>query len=490
METIINVQPLENIISSEEQSIVVCLSSHPSEFPKDHTKIKSGFFGITSTDHFRQMERNLREELEKWMSSSSSTRMADDGTMRQMEEQPRMYHNFDECYRFITSRKKNSVFLILCDQYAQNLEMISEFKRCSQIARIQRCPTINHFDQLSARYWMENEYAIPTRLPTEMLESPICDLDTAAYQSAFMLIYFIEQQIPHLLMNDDKREFIEYCHEKYRNENNYVSHYTAKIAEFDLNYLSRDAIKWYTRSDTFIFRIVLETCGSLNFSSLLKIRFFLCDLYKQLQEQHNKQLDWLKKGIKVYRGVKMLNKELDNFKSRGQLFVTRNFLSTSLSEDVVEAYCARGPNDGLKESVLLIIKIDYVESDEKPFARIDHLSQHPDEEEVFLSMGMIFRVKSCKRVENEMYNWKVYLVRSESEVKLEKRIIQAVSISITGVGLSFPVYELSTAFKDHSQQSANLGSESSTSNVIQPSTTHQSYVEPNNKYLLNSVSLY
>ncbi|CAF1685930.1 unnamed protein product, partial [Didymodactylos carnosus] len=59
------------------------------------------------------------------------------------------------------------------------------------------------------------------------------------------------------------------------------------ISEFDENYISNDAIRWYTR-ESFLYRLLNKALRTENIDIIFKFRFFIVDLYNQLKQEHIK----------------------------------------------------------------------------------------------------------------------------------------------------------------------------------------------------------
>ncbi|CAF3406503.1 unnamed protein product, partial [Rotaria sp. Silwood2] len=113
----------------------------------------------------------------------------------------------------------------------------------------------------------------------------------------------------------------------------------------------------------------------------------LRDLYEQLETL-------LQRDLTVYRGKMPSKDELHRLKITGQLFITRNFLSTSEEKCVANAFSGDGTIDDDKVSVFISIQIDRREMQKKLTAFLRGLSQIKNESEVILPMGIVFRIDS------------------------------------------------------------------------------------------------
>jgi hypothetical protein len=117
--------------------------------------------------------------------------------------------------------------------------------------------------------------------------------------------------------------------------------------------------------------------------------------------------------------------ELSRLKTTGELFVTRNFVSTSTEEDVACMFCGESSRHEDKVSVLISMHIDREEVTDKPIAFIQEYSQFPWENEVMLPMGMVFRTVSYEEVNKHlMYSVKIKMIRGKEEQEFEKGLIR------------------------------------------------------------------
>ncbi|CAF3341104.1 unnamed protein product [Rotaria socialis] len=451
MEAITNLQPQPNINQHRNHCIAVCLLGDYSGNTA-LSKKKSGLFRISSAEYFQYADKKLRDDLKYWVPLPSDINMTDDEVLIQMGGRPIMFYDVTDCNQFIRSHEHKCIILILSDWHAQNKELVSDFKKCQQIIAVYRCIPQTRYMKLLKRCVFENEYSIPKNFSKEMAEARIYDLDPVS-QSTLMEVWFIESVLNVRLTEKAKEDFIRFVHETYRNDKHYQRTYVKQIEDFNLNYNKKDAINWYTRSNSFLFRIVNRTCASLDFPSLFKISFYLRDLYEQLTELHDKQLGTsLKPGLIIYRGAKMSIEELKTFKSKGSLFVTRSFLSTTYEKNVARIFAEKNPCGDVEGSVLIIMKIDYTQLQEKPIAFIGELSSIPGESDVMLPMGIVLRVESYRKMRaSNDYTWEIQMIRGEDEVKLEKQLSRIPDIAQTGAGIVLVGAGVCSSLRDNSQ---------------------------------------
>ncbi|CAF3816271.1 unnamed protein product [Rotaria sp. Silwood1] len=128
----------------------------------------------------------------------------------------------------------------------------------------------------------------------------------------------------------------------------------------------------------------------------------------------------MKNKLKLHRGKMIPREELENFqKSEGRFVVTNSFVSTTTEEIVALSFVGGGTSEATdKVSVIFYIQIDIEKNYSKPVAFIRECSQHPDEEEVLLSMGIVLSIGSIESIGENC--WQINLIRGAKEEHFEK----------------------------------------------------------------------
>lgn len=180
----------------------------------------------------------------------------------------------------------------------------------------------------------------------------------------------------------DKNELLSLCKVQYKRDNIELKN----IREFEKCYLPDSALKWYTRS-SFVYRLLNKALRTQNIDLLFLFRFFIRDLSKQL-EQYRCQ-----SSVRTFRGQFIANDEFKTLRDAvGQFISINSFFSTSTDRNA--ALCFFGESnapDGLQR-VLFEIDADPCLDGIKPFANISSMSYYPDEEEVLMMIGSVFRL--------------------------------------------------------------------------------------------------
>ena len=412
-------QPQANVEKNSSKLVVIILKNPPSKSKNPPERKKSGLVRISSSKELDQKEKTLRDHFRSCTVIYCRTNGNNNDVEFQLSESPIEFENVDKCLQQIQNYTKNRVCLILSSEHAQNRELIDRIKKLPQTAQIRQSDSASSQQRLQTHRFDPNEPCFLKFLPEEIHTIPIEDFDEP--MKLLLIAIFLEEFSAKIRRSDkDKQDFIEYCRRVYYDK----PYRLQKLEEFERNYDKQQAIHWYTRSNTFIYRIVNKVCGSLDIDGLINIRLILCDMYEQLKELYEKQLEQLKANdLVVHRGVRMLRRELDSILKKGKLYVTRPFLSTSTDELVAQDFLGNCSVSKNEVSVMITMKIGSKQIEDSILARINEVSANPDEEEVMLFRGQVFRVDDYIEIQDEStYAVHIQMVRRKDEVEIEKSL--------------------------------------------------------------------
>ncbi|CAF1432614.1 unnamed protein product [Didymodactylos carnosus] len=173
------------------------------------------------------------------------------------------------------------------------------------------------------------------------------------------------------------------------------------IEEFETQYQTLDAVKWYTK-DTFVYKLINQALRTEDIDALYTLRYYIEDLCSNLKNKYEEfrqlhiSLDM--PDVMLYRGLRLDRNQILKLKmNEGNLISTNGFLSASRSIDVAKVYagwdtCYQSTTD-TTEPVLFIININ-VSENKIIVADIAAESQMPDELEVLFDLGSIFEINS------------------------------------------------------------------------------------------------
>ena len=231
----------------------------------------------------------------------------------------------------------------------------------------------------------------------------------------FDVLKYEETHIRQEWRQADKQQMINEWKQRYRDK------FTRrKIDEFISNYSIDEAVRWYG-DDTIVYRSINEALRSNQINEILKYRFYLVDLYEQLKTLHNEQMEYMIE-LSLWRGQKMFKKDLELLQlSIGRLITMKNFLSTSVDQEIALGFllgCFDMEDDDLVLVLFEIIIDPTVRS--QPFAYISGLTHKPESEFLF-SMGSVFRIESVQFNSSNKI-WNIRLISSEENEDLRNLI--------------------------------------------------------------------
>lgn len=221
-----------------------------------------------------------------------------------------------------------------------------------------------------------------------------------------------------------KEDLIHFWYEQYHHNEAQLK----TIGEFERTYTPESAIHWYTRVN-FTYSILNQALRTMDAETIIKMRFFLRDLLKQIQKRHIEQSQNQCPQY-VYRGQGMFNDEFEKLRvSCGGLLSFNNFLSTSTDAEVSKLFCPSASHNPEMTAVLFKIKLDR-SSKRNTFAFLDDDTAYTDEQEILFSMHSIFRIDGVSEIAQDL--WQVRLSLSNDDDPELKRLTEMIRQNIGG----------------------------------------------------------
>jgi len=233
-----------------------------------------------------------------------------------------------------------------------------------------------------------------------------CSIRNLKEDQASFLWYRQMHEFMVTLENDDdekaKQEMIRHCREQYKEK----PKMQLRIDEYSCQSMvdnKAKAIFCYT-DNSFIHQCTNSVLRKENISQVYSYRYIIKLICQQLKRLHKPFIDKYtnekqKNLLRVYRGqylklehIELLRKNIKN------LISLNGFVSTSINRDIAIQFIRNRYEEGL-EPVLFKIEIDMTSEHSVAFADISNFSKYPEEEEVLLSIGSVFQVKSVELVD-------------------------------------------------------------------------------------------
>jgi tetratricopeptide (TPR) repeat protein len=189
------------------------------------------------------------------------------------------------------------------------------------------------------------------------------------------------------------QEFIDYCREKFADNNQELSN----IEKFEAEYHKETPIWWYT-FQCFLYPMLNLGLRLMDVDIIIRMGFFIGDLHRHIEKLHSEQFGDHHAGDKftVYRGQGLSEEDFKQLKNtKGGLFSFNNFLSTNKSRHVSLGLAREAATNPDLVGILFMMKIDPTQST-TPFASIRGVSFFPEEDEMLFAMHTVFRINDIK----------------------------------------------------------------------------------------------
>mgnify|MGYP001028117629 FL=1 len=204
----------------------------------------------------------------------------------------------------------------------------------------------------------------------------------------------------------------------------------AKIDEFEKNYRSDAAVRWYTK-DSILYRLLNAALRQENIDIIIDFRYFIIDLYNQLTTSHmNYVRNFTESKLTVYRGQKISLSELIQLKHNiGKYITMKSFFSASKSSCVALKYAELSESEKEQnlQSILCQIDIDMEKiaksTKNQIFANIMNMSWFVDEDEVLFMANTQFRLKSITKWTDQLWVIELTLLNQDDENNYNLKIM-------------------------------------------------------------------
>ncbi|CAF4088925.1 unnamed protein product [Rotaria sp. Silwood2] len=405
---------------------------------------------------------------------SAATNINFDSIESKIENSADLLKNFyglsEDCEKYICSAPKNiKILFILFDEYATQalLKKVHDLPVIHSIyvhGTIYKKEEINVYPKIVNTYTDLHiltddlcskiyNYIRHAQLPMTIFKKQYEEdrstnlLNKFAYFVDFWNPLFIDLlfDLPEIDYEQQKIKFLEQCRIYYRANESVLK----VIDEFENTYKPEFAILWYQR-DSFVYRLLNKAMRQQNIEGILIFRFFILDLFNELNKIYHEFIDLYvyqdNTYETVYRGQKMFINEIDKLKENlkhGTLIISINsFFSASRTQGIaVDFSGAIKPKDDTSilpddiKSVLfeIEIKIDHkMQLKRKPFADVSHLwnGRNLDEQE------LIFMVDSFFQIDQIIENKEIETVVKGKMVKAVVTLVKLTFINEDDINIS------------------------------------------------------
>ena len=206
------------------------------------------------------------------------------------------------------------------------------------------------------------------------------------------------------------------------------------INEFEHNYHPSLAIRWYTRQ-CFAFQLLNRGLRTLESDIIVKMGVFMCDVHRQIEELHQKQVsEYHGSSVIVYRGQGLSNDDFSKLQGKiGGLISFNNFLSTSRNEKISLGFAQDSYTRPNTVGILFQITIDLAVSS-SPFASIEDVSYFPEEQEILFSMHTVFRISGIQQIKKNRPLYQVDLKLTSDDDQQLRQLADQIRKEVPGDG--------------------------------------------------------
>jgi tetratricopeptide (TPR) repeat protein len=300
--------------------------------------------------------------------------------------------NDEKCIEFIDQIVNEQIIMILSRTSMKNLD--TSIRNASQLRFIyivdDTKDSSNDFEKNRGIYTnissvcaeLEKDIKLLTYDLTTILSVPADDTS----DSTFAYI----QVLKDILLETDektdlKKEMLDFCRQEYA-ENEVQLRF---IDEFEQNFQADEAVKWYTRQETFLFKMLTRALRIPDPDILFKLRFFIQHLHHQLKSNLSKTL------MTVYRAQHISNDDFDTIlKNQGGFLAFNQFLSTNKTKII--------PKKAKNDLFFNNSEVKFVLFQMEIGTTIPRTSIETIPEEILITMATVFRISHVEQIDKEI----------------------------------------------------------------------------------------
>ena len=299
--------------------------------------------------------------------------------------------NDEECLKFINHIVHEQILLILSKRTMKKLH--ANIRNARQVRSIY----IVHHHKTQCADWdkirgiyanlssvchqLESDMKLLTHDLTTILSVPANDTN----DSPFAYIQVLKDILLEADQTTDlKKEMLDYCREEYADNEIQLK----LIEEFEHHFQPDQAIRWYLRQQTFLFKMLTRALRVLDPDILFKLRFFIRCLHQQLKSNLPSS------SMVVYRHQYISTEGFEKiFGNRGGFLAFNQFLSTNKTKSIPQ----RQATDILVDKSHTRSVVFQMELGSTiPRAAIDTNS-----EEILLTTAVVFRISNVEQIDEE-----------------------------------------------------------------------------------------
>jgi tetratricopeptide (TPR) repeat protein len=224
---------------------------------------------------------------------------------------------------------------------------------------------------------------------------------------------------------DLKKEMLDFCRQEYADNEIQLKF----INEFDHHFQPDEAVKWYIRQETFLYKMLTRALRIPDPDILFKLRFFIQHLHRQLKSTVSTS------SMTVYRTQRLSNNDFDTIlKNQGGFLSFSQFLFTDKTKTTTKKQKNDLPFIN-SEFKLVLFEMDIETT--TPRMTIDTTSQ-----DILITTATVFRISNIEQIDKEIPIIK--LISNDEIIKAVQEVTKSVREAARG---SFPLLRMAKLMK-------------------------------------------
>ena len=406
---------------------------------------------IASADAVQRRRRILQNYLLIWVDADFDPTDTDDQCaleqLRAVVHDVTVFAEPDGCIDFLRDISKETVFVIIADPLSATLvpqihgitHLDSIYLVCHDPSSYEQWTTawpkvkgtFTHIEPICDALQLATKQCNQDSTPMSFVElaEETSSTHSSKLESSFMYTQLFKGiLLDKKLSQETTDDLITFC----RGVKSDVPSELKLIDKFQRDYRPTRAIWWYTR-ECFIYEMLNRSLRLLEGDTIVEMGFFICDLHRQIEQLHQKQLPKLRgQPFVVYRGQGLSTVDFQKLrKSQGGLMSFNSFLSTSKKRHVSLDYAHSASSKTSTVGVLFVMTVDPAVIS-TPFASIDKVSYFGSEGEVLFSMHAVFRIGHVQTIGTHDRLFEVHLTATSDDDEELRKLTHQINYEIIG----------------------------------------------------------
>ncbi|CAF1101658.1 unnamed protein product [Adineta steineri] len=365
---------------------------------------------LKSEPKLKRKETNLESHQLIWLKSNeadTSSVIESITSLQKVFGHTIVFNDIEQCLKLLEETKDTTTFLVCSQNLTDDVlskihhsyfNILRTYVYCYDDERRSNQKHNLNFPEVKHVYTQLNQLVndlsedVQTYLKHERITSSFLDLTNEGRTAAETDITgwpCLIATLSSLSYPDDCCHRLVHCLKEFYSDN------PAQITvldEFQSNYTSSDALRWYTR-DSFLFRLINRALRQHNIELIFLFGFYIKDLYLQLEDA-NKYFQ-TETSFTVYRGQQISRVEIKNLQ-KWEFISNNSFLSTTRQRSLATVFLNQSAKlEDECQSILFEIQVDCRQLENifaPPFADISTFSQFPEECEILFLNGTQFQI--------------------------------------------------------------------------------------------------